>query len=92
MGLADLQALDLNSLVGCRLTAQEAIVFLLHLDNTLNASPPNDLAEVQHENFQNLLKSNKIPLPPRTPSPKLSPNFCLIVSSFAMLTAALASH
>lgn len=46
MGLNDLKQIDLNTLIGCKLTAQEAFVFLTSLNNILDGSPPQDSSEV----------------------------------------------
>jgi hypothetical protein len=46
MGLNDLQNLDLNTLIGCKLTAQEAFVFLADLNNLLVVSATQDLPQV----------------------------------------------
>jgi hypothetical protein len=49
MELKDLKSLDLNTLIGCKLTAQEAFVFLEDLQNTLaNFPQPQDLSQVKH--------------------------------------------
>ena len=53
MGLLELQSLDLDALVGCRLTAQEAYVFLVNLNNVVAGAAPNDLPQVHQGSLNN---------------------------------------
>ncbi|KAG7669817.1 hypothetical protein KSW81_007961 [Nannochloris sp. 'desiccata'] len=46
MGLNDLKNLDLNTLIGCKLTAQEAFVFLADLQTMLSDALPQDLSQL----------------------------------------------
>jgi hypothetical protein len=59
MGLNDLRNLDLNTLIGCKLTAQEAFVFLEDLQTNLADAPPQDLSQV-HYFLLNICRSNAL--------------------------------
>lgn len=54
MGLNDLKNLDLNTLIGCKLTAQEAFVFLADLQTMLSDALPQDLSQVNYFLLNNL--------------------------------------
>lgn len=46
MGLRELQGLDLDALLACRLTAEEAYAFLVNLNNVIAGASAEDLPQV----------------------------------------------